>query len=285
MSTQAGGLYVVATPIGNLGDISARALEVLGMVDRVLAEDTRRTRALLSHHGISRPLEAVHEHNEAARAQSLVRRLLEGESMALVSDAGTPLISDPGVVLVREAIAAGVRVVPVPGASAAISALSVSGLPTDRFVFEGFLPAKGAARTARLRELAAEPRTLVFYEAPHRVLATLQDMAEVFGAGREAVLARELTKIHETVLRATLEELAVLVREDPDQQRGEVVLVVAGSSATADERTGVEVDRVLETLLDVLPASSAAAVAARLLGGRRNELYKRAMELRPAARE
>ena len=281
MSTKAGGLYVVATPIGNLADISKRALEVLATVDLVLAEDTRRTRVLLTHHGLSRPLQSLHEHNEGTRVRSLVQRLTTGESMALVSDAGTPSISDPGAFLVRQVTAAGVRVIPVPGASAAISALSVSGLPAERFVFEGYLPARGAARMARLAELVAERRTLVFYEAPHRVLATLDDMVAAFGDSRDAVLARELTKIHETVHRSPLGELACMVRLDPDQQRGEMVLVVAGSSDTPGARDAVEVDRVLQVLLDALPASRAAAIAATILGGRRNELYKRALELRP----
>jgi len=211
-----GSLYVVATPIGNRGDISPRAVEVLRTVALVAAEDTRHSKPLFVHLGIDTPLQALHEHNEEAAAPALVGRLLEGQDIALISDAGTPLVSDPGFRLVRAARAAGVRVSPVPGACAAIAALSAAGLPSDRFAFEGFLPAKAGARRARLSELSADLRTLIFYESPHRVAATLEDMREAFGDQRDAVLARELTKHFETVLGEPLAALAERVAADPD---------------------------------------------------------------------
>src|SRR5207342_3336141 len=229
-----GTLHVVATPIGNLGDLSPRALDTLRNVAAVCAEDTRHTRQLLSHFGLERPLLALHQHNEDAQAAQLVARLLAGDSLALVSDAGTPLVSDPGFRLVSAARAAGVRVSPVPGACAAIAALSVAGLPSDRFCFEGFLPAKAGARRERLRALAREPRTLVFYETGHRIEESLADFVEAFGARREAVLARELTKLFETVLGETLADLHAQVVADANQRKGEFVLVVRGSEDDAD---------------------------------------------------
>ena len=285
VSTQGGELLVVATPIGNLADISPRALQALREADLVLAEDTRRSRQLLAHHAISRPLEALHEHNERARADTLVARMVAGERMALVSDAGTPLLSDPGCVLLARAHAAGVRVSPLPGPSALAAALSVAGFPADRFVFEGFLPPRAIARRERLCALAKEARTLVFYEAPHRLLKTLADLVEVFGAEREAVLARELSKLYETVRRATVGELLALATAQPDQQRGEIVLVLAGASTAAAASVGerVDEDSLLDALLEELPPRRAAALTARILGGRRNELYQRALARRGAA--
>ena len=277
-----GTLFVVATPIGNRGDLTERARETLAAVELIAAEDTRHTGQFLAQLGIRTPLVALHEHNEAARADELVARLAAGSRMALVSDAGTPLISDPGFRLVASAAAAGVTVVPIPGACAAIAALSVAGLPTDRFVFEGFLPAKAAARRARLAALSAEPRTLVFYEAPHRVAETLEDLAAVFGAGRHAVLARELTKMHETVYRGALAELVARAGTDPNVARGEAVLVVAG----APEATGAEgadlarLDRLLAGLLAGLPLSQAVDLAAEFSGERRNRVYERALALK-----
>jgi 16S rRNA (cytidine1402-2'-O)-methyltransferase len=273
LGAAAGTLHVVATPIGNLGDIGARALEVLRAVDAVCAEDTRHSRQLLMHFGIERPMIALHEHNEAELAERLVARLARGESLALISDAGTPLVSDPGFRLVRAARAAGIRVSPVPGASALVAALSVAGLPSDRFCFEGFLPARAAARRERLQALVAEPRTLVLYESAHRIVDALADLVMVFGADRPAVVARELTKRFETVLDGTLAELAARVAADSDQQRGEFVLVVAGCGDRADAQLA-EGRRLYARLVEHLPPSKAARLAAELSGAARKDLYR-----------
>ena len=270
--TAAGTLHVVATPIGNLGDLSPRALQTLQKVDAICAEDTRHTRQLLAHFGVERPLLALHEHNEGEVALALVARLQAGESFALVSDAGTPLVSDPGFRLVRAAREAGIRVSPVPGASALVAALSVAGLPSDRFVFEGFLPAKPAARRERLAQLAAEPRTLLFYESAHRIADTLADAAAAFGADRRAAVARELTKLFETVLDGTLDELRQRVDADPNQRKGEFVLLVQGAGDAADARI-VEGRRLYARLSEHLPPSTAARLAAELSGAPRKALY------------
>ncbi|PWK88554.1 16S rRNA (cytidine(1402)-2'-O)-methyltransferase [Fulvimonas soli] len=270
---QPGCLWVVATPIGNRDDLSARAVETLRGVAVIAAEDTRHSRPLLLHHNIATPLLALHEHNEREAVDAIVRRLLGGESVALISDAGTPLVSDPGFRLVRAARAAGIRCIPVPGACAAIAALSVAGLPSDRFVFEGFLPPKAAARQARLRELAGEARTLIFYESSHRVAESLADMRDAFGAPREAVLARELTKLFETVLGEPLGELAARVAADPDQQRGECVILVAGRGEEADARLA-EGQRVFAILREELPPAKAAKLAAAISGAPRKALYQ-----------
>ena len=267
-----GRLYVVATPIGNLGDLSPRALETLKTVAAICAEDTRHTRQLLAHFGVDKPLVALHEHNEGDAAAPLVARLLAGESLALVSDAGTPLVSDPGFRLVRAAREAGVAVSPVPGASALIAALSVAGLPSDRFVFEGFLPAKANARRERLAALASEPRTLIFYESSHRIEDTLGDAVAAFGADRRAVVARELTKLFETVLDGTLAELAQRVRADANQRKGEFVLLVQGAGEDADAKV-VEGRRLYAKLSEHLPPSTAAKLAAELSGAPRKLLY------------
>ncbi|MGY1425700.1 16S rRNA (cytidine(1402)-2'-O)-methyltransferase [Lysobacter sp. A289] len=267
-----GTLHVIATPIGNLGDISARALEVLGQVDAICAEDTRHTRQLLSHFGLERPLLALHQHNEEAQADQLVARLQAGESLALVSDAGTPLVSDPGYRLVRAARAAGVRVSPLPGACAAIAALSVAGIASDRFAFEGFLPAKGGARRERLARLAAETRTLIFYESAHRIEESLVDFVAAFGAGRPAVLARELTKLFETVLDGDLAALLAAVQADANQRKGEFVLVVEGIGDAAEAKL-VEGRRLYLKLSEHLPPSTAAKLAADLSGASRKALY------------
>ncbi len=265
-------LHVVATPIGHLGDLSPRALEVLGSVDAICAEDTRHTRQLLAHFGLERPLVALHEHNEDAQAGQLVERLRGGDSLALVSDAGTPLVSDPGYRLVRAARAAGLRVSPVPGACAAIAALSVAGLASDRFAFEGFLPAKAGARRERLARLASETRTLVFYESSHRIEASLADMVEAFGPARPAVLARELTKLFETVLDGSLETLQAAVSADPNQRKGEFVVIVEGAGDDADARVA-EGRRLYARLVAHLPPSTAAKLAAELSGAPRKALY------------
>lgn len=274
-----GVLYVVATPIGNLEDLSPRAQRVMAEVQLIAAEDTRHTGALLAHFGIRTPLLSLHEHNEAERAPRLLERLQAGDSVALVSDAGTPLISDPGFNLVRAARAAGVRVSPVPGPSALIAALSVSGLPTDRFVFEGFLPARPAARRARLTELATETRTLVFYEAVHRLQESLADMAQTLGAERAAVIARELTKLHETVSSGTLSELAMRMAADAEAPKGETAVLVAGASAARSPAISIEPERLLRILLEKLPVKQAANLTARISGGKKNQLYQKALEI------
>jgi 16S rRNA (cytidine1402-2'-O)-methyltransferase len=269
----------VATPIGNLADLSARALETLRICALIAAEDTRHTGSLLRHFGIATPLVSLHEHNEKQRCAEIVRRIAGGEAVALVSDAGTPAISDPGFVLVRAAAAAGLDVISVPGPCAAIAALSVAGLPAAQFCFEGFLPARAAARRARLQSLAAEARTLVFYESPHRVAGMLEDCISAFGAARGAALARELTKLHETVYRGPLEQLAARAASDADLSRGEIVLIVAGAPPAARGGAGEALDRVLGVLLAELPLKQAARLAARIAGVRDNEAYKRALRM------
>lgn len=275
--SQAGVLYVVATPIGNLGDISARAREILAGVSAIAAEDTRHSAHLLRELGLERPLISLHEHNERARAVELVGRLRAGESIALVSDAGTPLISDPGYQLLQAALEAGIAVSPVPGPSAAIAALSASGLPSDRFCFEGFLPARAIARRRRLAELAADPRTLVIYEAPNRIAACLADLAAACGAARRACVARELTKHFETFYRGSLGELAGRANTDENMARGESVVLVEGAAEQAGD--SARLDETLQILLGFLPPSAAAAAAAKLTGTRRNDAYERALRL------
>ena len=274
-----GSLYVVATPIGNLDDISARALTILRSVALIAAEDTRHSARLMQHFGIGTPLAACHEHNERDQGGRFLARLLAGDDVALISDAGTPLISDPGYHLVRQARAAGIAVVPVPGACALIAALSAAGLPSDRFIFEGFLPAKAAGRRARLEQVKEEPRTLIFYEAPHRILECLQDMQSVFGDERLALLARELTKTFETLKGLPLAELAAWVAADSNQQRGECVVLVAGWQAPeGEEAVSAEAMRVLNLLLAEMPLKRAAALAAEITGVRKNLLYQVALE-------
>ncbi len=288
MATRAAGrLYVVATPIGNLSDVSTRAVQTLARAALIAAEDTRHTGNLLKHLGVHTPLQSLHEHNERARTPELLAHLQAGESVALVSDAGTPAISDPGFELVRAAAAAGIEVVAIPGPCAAIAALSIAGLPTDRFCFEGFLPARPAARRTRLAALAEEPRTLLFYESPHRVAAMLEDAAAVLGPERPAVLARELTKLHETLYRGTLSALALRAGSEPDIVRGEIVLVVAGAPSPAPQAAGAGLqgsllDQVLKTLLKALPLRQAAELAAEIAQVRGNEAYRRALELKEA---
>ncbi|WP_408636733.1 16S rRNA (cytidine(1402)-2'-O)-methyltransferase [Pseudomonas aestuarii] len=279
LNSTIGTLYVVATPIGNLDDISARALKVLGDVALIAAEDTRHSVRLMQHFGIATPLAACHEHNERDQGGRFLARLLAGEDVALISDAGTPLISDPGYHLVRQARAAGVAVVPVPGACALIAALSAAGLPSDRFIFEGFLPAKTAGRRARLEQVKEEPRTLIFYEAPHRILECLEDMQVVFGDERPALLAREISKTFETLKGLPLAELRAWVAADSNQQRGECVVLVAGWQAPEGEAAvSTEALRVLELLLKEMPLKRAAALAAEITGVRKNLLYQAALE-------
>lgn len=274
-----GSLYVVATPIGNLDDMSVRALKVLRDVALIAAEDTRHSLRLMQHFGIATPLAACHEHNERDEGSRFITRLLAGDDVALISDAGTPLISDPGYHLVRQARAAGIQVVPVPGACALIAALSAAGLPSDRFIFEGFLPAKSVGRKSRLELLKEEPRTLIFYEAPHRILECLQDMEAIFGAERPAVLGRELTKTFETLKGLPLGELRAFVEGDSNQQRGECVVLVSGwSEPQGEDVIGAEARRVLDLLLQEMPLKRAAALAAEITGVRKNLLYQVALE-------
>jgi len=268
-----GRLQVVATPIGNLNDLSVRAREALESADLIAAEDTRHSLVLLQAIGVSKPLLSLHAYNETRRVPELLSRLEAGESIVLVSDAGTPLLSDPGFELVRDAARAGYDVVAIPGPSAITTALAVAGLPTSRFCFEGFLPARDRERRGLLARLADETRTLVFFEAPHRVAETLADLATEFGADRQAVVARELTKAHETVYRGTLAELANLARDEPNFQRGEITLVVQGAAESA---TGVDrqlLRRAVDLLSKELPPGRAAAIAAQLTGATRNEAY------------
>ena len=274
-----GTLYIVATPIGNLADISSRALSVLADVDCIAAEDTRHSKRLLNHYGIRSTMLALHDHNEREMAAGLLARLTSGQSIALISDAGTPLISDPGVLLVRVARAGGFREITVPGPTALISALSVSGLPTDRFVFEGFLPVRTQARRDRLALLAGEPRTLVFYESSHRIVSCLEDLVSCFGTDRQAVLARELTKVFETILEGMLADLVRQVTADPNQQKGEFVLVVHGASPAGADDISAETERILRILLGDLPVKQAARLAAKITGSARNRLYALALEM------
>ena len=268
-----GRLQVVATPIGNLADLSARAREALSSADVIAAEDTRRTRVLLRAIGIAKPLVSLHEHNESQRTPELLARLAAGETIALVSDAGTPLLSDPGLELVQRAARAGFEVHAIPGPSAITSALAVAGLPTDRFCFEGFLPSRERERRTALAALAHEPRTLVFFEAPHRILRTLADMAAEFGAERPAAVARELTKAHETIYRGTLRELLARAQGEENFQRGEITVVVHGAAAATGGVDEQLLRRTVELLARELPPGRAAAIAAQLTGATRAAAY------------
>ncbi|WP_338560586.1 16S rRNA (cytidine(1402)-2'-O)-methyltransferase [Erwinia sp. E_sp_B01_3] len=270
-------LYIVPTPIGNLGDITQRALTVLAGVDLIAAEDTRHTGLLLQHFAINARLFALHDHNEQHKAETLIAKLQEGQSIALVSDAGTPLINDPGYHLVRRCREAGIRVVPLPGACAAITALSAAGLPSDRFCYEGFLPAKSKGRCDTLRALEQEPRTLIFYESTHRLLESLQDMVTVWGAERYVVLAREITKTWETIQGAPVGELLAWVLEDENRRKGEMVLIVEGFHAE-EEALPPEALRTLALLQKELPLKKAAQLTAEIHGVKKNALYKYALE-------
>ncbi len=278
----AGTLFIVATPIGNLDDLTRRAEQVLSSVDLIAAEDTRHSGRLLQYLGINKAMWALHEHNERERSESLLDRIDAGESVALISDAGTPLISDPGYVLVRAARRRGIRVVPVPGACAMVAALSAAGLPTDRFLFAGFLPAKSAARTKALETLARETATLVLYESPRRISALLQDIKSTLGDCREVVLARELTKAFETFYSGSVVDVLEAVNADPHSAKGEYVVMVAGAAETVTDQVAVDADRVLTLLLTELPVKKAVKLAAELTGRARNDLYQRALELKGA---
>lgn len=276
-------LFVVATPIGNLDDLPPRAKTVLDEADLIAAEDTRHTGRLLSHFGIKTPQIALHEHNEEKLVPQLIGKLQEGQSIALVSDAGTPLISDPGYRLLRAAHEKGIRVSPLPGASSVVAALSVAGLPTDRFCFEGFLPAKKSARRKRLGELADEARTMVFFEAVHRVAECLDDMLQIFGAGRQAFIGREITKIHEQCVAGPLVDLKRMLDEGRLEIKGEFVLVIEGREARPSRSVKIDLNQLVKELSGVLPGSQAADVAARVTGRKRNEMYRLMLELRDDA--
>lgn len=275
-----GTLYVVATPIGNLNDLTPRAKEVLNAVDLIAAEDTRVTGRLLMHFGIKSRQTAFHEHNEATMATKLLGELQAGKSIALVSDAGTPLVSDPGFRLLRQAHQAGIRISPIPGASALVAAVSVSGLPTDRFVFEGFLPARRTARQKRLQSLADETRTTVFYESVHRVADMIDDLIGTHGADRNAFLGRELTKLHEQCVSADLQTIAGRLADGQIPAKGEFVIAVRGAPESANDEVTINADRLLEVLADVLPGKQAVAIAAELSGQNRNELYRKMLTLK-----
>ncbi|WP_417685626.1 16S rRNA (cytidine(1402)-2'-O)-methyltransferase [Pseudidiomarina gelatinasegens] len=277
-ATKAGSLFIVPTPIGNLGDITERALNVLRDCDAIAAEDTRHSGQLLQHLGIRKEMFALHEHNERQRASQVIERLQQGDNIALISDAGTPLISDPGYVLVQQCRAAGVTVTALPGACAFVTALSGAGLPTDRFTFEGFLPAKPQQRRKRLQELVSETRTLVFYESPHRIADTLADMVSEIGADRPLVMARELTKQFETYLSGSIAEVHQRVIEDSNQQRGEIVLILGGAEEQAAEDVNPAAMKTLNLLRKELPLKKAAALAAEIHGARKNTLYQLALE-------
>lgn len=275
-----GTLYVVATPIGNLKDMTERAVEVLREVACIAAEDTRHSAPLLKHFAIEKPTISLHNFNERERVERILTSLQEGQSVALISDAGTPLISDPGFVLVRQAREAGITVSPLPGACAAIAALSVSGLPTDSFMFEGFLPPKTESRKNQLRLLQSETRTTVFYEAPHRLLDTLKDMCEVFGDDRKAVVARELSKLYESVISDSLSNLVEYYVLHHDECRGEIVLIVAGATVDDDAPVLLKPQAVLKVLLQELPVKQAVALACDITGAKRNQLYELALQLK-----
>jgi len=280
----AGTLYVVATPIGNLSDLSPRAAATLEHCHLIAAEDTRHTGILLKHFQIGTPQLSLHDHNEGARIAQIIALLREGKSIALVSDAGTPAISDPGFELVRAVAATGINVVAIPGPCAAIAALSIGALPTDRFCFEGFLPARGAARKQRLKSLETEPRTLAIYESPHRLRETLEDCVSAFGETRAATVVREATKLHETTYRGSLRELLDKSSTDADFSRGEIVLLIGGApqaeAAEASSAAAAQLDKVLVALLAELPLKQAARLAAQIMGARDNEAYKRALFLK-----
>lgn len=275
-----GTLYVVATPIGNLQDITLRALDILKAVDVIAAEDTRHSATLLGHFGIRTKLTALHEHNERVAGEKLVAKMQVGQSVALISDAGTPAISDPGALLVNLAHQAGIKVVPIPGANAAIAALSVSGLLTPRFLFIGFLPAKSTHRKQVLEAISDVPATLVFYEAPHRILECVADLAAIFGS-RQLIFARELTKTFETIYICTADKALNWLQQDPNQQRGEFVLLVEGAAANDEQTISPEAQRTLELLLNNLPLKQAVKLAAEISGAKKNDLYQLALTLKP----
>jgi 16S rRNA (cytidine1402-2'-O)-methyltransferase len=270
-------LYVVATPIGNLTDITHRAIEVLQSVALIAAEDTRHSGRLMAHFNIKTPMISVHDHNERQRVGTIVNKLAGGESVALISDAGTPLISDPGFILVRAVREAGFKVVPIPGCSAVITALSAAGLASNNFIFEGFLPAKRVGRKQKMQEMRDDERTVIFYESTHRIVDSLQDMLDVYGADRYVVIARELTKTFETIHGDSLEKLIEFVTSDSNQQKGEFVVLVSGAEPRIEESMSLETLRVLDLLVAELPVKQACAIAAKITGEKKNALYQQAL--------
>ena len=275
MTDLTGILYIVATPIGNLQDITQRALDTFAQVDLIAAEDTRHSGLLLSHYGIKKPFFALHDHNEQEKAHILVEKLKQGSNIALISDAGTPLISDPGFHLVRQCREAGIRVVPLPGACAAITALCASGIASDRFCFEGFLPAKSKARKDKLENIAEEDRTLIFYESTHRILDTLEDMQLVLGGERYIVLAREITKTWETITGNTIKNLREWLLEDPNRTKGEMVLIMEGKpKSDNNDEISPQAVKALELIAEELPLKKAAAIVSELYGYKKNALYQ-----------
>lgn len=279
MDTSA-NLYIVATPIGNLGDITLRAIEILREVGCIAAEDTRHSKKLLAHFNIKKPMLSLHDYNENEQSKILLQRLQKGENIALISDAGTPLISDPGFRLVKMVREAGIKVIPIPCPCAAITALSASGLPTDKFIFEGFLPAKSSARQQRLAELTTEPRTIIFYEAPHRLMTLIKELVNIFGENRPAVVARELTKKFETIYSANLGEIKTWLESDKNQQKGEFVILLHGMKPIKAEKINEKNLQILKILLAELPVKQAASLTAKITGVSKNKLYKAAMELK-----
>ncbi len=277
---KAGTLYVVATPIGNLGDMTMRAVEVLGRVDKIAAEDTRHSSMLLKHFSITKPALSLHNFNERERVAQVIHALQQGESIALISDAGTPLISDPGYHLVREAKEQGITVIPVPGACALIAALSASGLATDKFIFDGFLPAKAEARRQQLQSFLHEPRTVIFYEAPHRLQESLQAMLQVFGGARKAVVAREISKVYESISSGDIQTLADYYALHADECRGEIVILLEGVEAADDAKVSLHPQEVLKILLDELPLKQAVALASKITGEKKNLLYDAALKMK-----
>ncbi len=277
MSETGGILYVVATPIGNLGDISSRALEVLGAAELILAEDTRRSKTLMQHYGIAKPLMSLHEHNERGRIPELLKKLSGGADLALISDAGTPLLSDPGYLLINAARTAGITVSPIPGASAITAALSAAGLPTHRFIFEGFLPAKRQARQQTLKKIAEHDCTTVIFESSHRILETLTDIKTIMDEQRSLVIARELTKRHETFIKGSAMELLNILTTQTEQQRGEFVLLLEGAARVETDDDALE--KCLQILLETLPVKESATLAAKLTGATRNTAYRAALNL------
>lgn len=274
MNNLTGILYIVATPIGNLQDITQRALAIFEQVDLIAAEDTRHSGLLLSHYGIKKPFFALHDHNEQQKAHCLVEKLQQGQDIALISDAGTPLISDPGFHLVRQCRQAGIKVVPVPGACAAITALCASGIASDRFCFEGFLPAKSKARCDKLQNLAEEERTLIFYESTHRILDTLADIEKTLGAERYVVLAREITKTWETIVGDNVANLRQWLGEDPNRTKGEMVLIIEGKVKQETDEINPQALKALELISQSLPLKKAAAIVAEIYGYKKNALYQ-----------
>ena len=277
-----GLLYVVATPIGNLGDMTLRAIETLKTVDVIAAEDTRHTSGLLSHFGISKKLIAVHEHNEQQLAEKLLAQLKNGDNIALVTDAGTPGISDPGAIVVKIVREAGIKVVPIPGVSAVVTALSASGIVQNGFYFHGFLPASGAARRKVLEQLKAQTVTLVLYEAPHRIVESVEDLAKVLGAERRITFCRELTKTFETIYTCALNEASAWLQADANQQRGEFVLLIEAAPVVEAEEISIEAQRVLKCLLAELPLKQAVALATEITNLKKNDLYEFALALKQA---